>query len=392
MTLKTRTPILGWAAVPSFPLAPLDAAPPPPNDTPSPPSPEQEPDPDWSVSPAPKRPPFRERLPDSISLLKVATDFGLEIATFNGTAYRCPFHDDKNPSLKLNQPDSKSGWFYCFGCGARGDLIHWVANHTKQPNLGAYLMIRQFYDLGPDELLHASTPHPIRGKVRLGGKRAPTLPELETIASSGMWNLTALRILACRQLLQLVPNYSGHRAYALLDPYYRVAVLRRLDGLLWQGTYKALLAKGSNLGVPIGIHQSEGFDYFALCEGGPDYFRLLSLITEAGRADSVLPLMMPSAAAKTFQPYLLGSFANKRIRIFAQNDPSGIAAARAWKLQLQNRAELDLWIPPRYALPEGGFTTDLQDLYFKLSPHSRAEVKELRDLLNFNVVLFEPRL
>ena len=31
---------------------------------------------------------------------------------------RCPFHDDRHPSLKLNED-----YFYCFGCGATGDVI-----------------------------------------------------------------------------------------------------------------------------------------------------------------------------------------------------------------------------------------------------------------------------
>ena len=31
---------------------------------------------------------------------------------------RCPFHDDRTPSLKLNED-----YFYCFGCGAGGDVV-----------------------------------------------------------------------------------------------------------------------------------------------------------------------------------------------------------------------------------------------------------------------------
>ena len=31
---------------------------------------------------------------------------------------RCPFHDDHTPSLKLNED-----YFYCFGCGAGGDVV-----------------------------------------------------------------------------------------------------------------------------------------------------------------------------------------------------------------------------------------------------------------------------
>lgn len=34
----------------------------------------------------------------------------------------CPFHDDRYPSLKLNED-----YFYCFGCGAKGDVIDFVA-------------------------------------------------------------------------------------------------------------------------------------------------------------------------------------------------------------------------------------------------------------------------
>ena len=35
---------------------------------------------------------------------------------------RCPFHDDRHPSLKLNQD-----FYYCFGCGATGDVIDFVS-------------------------------------------------------------------------------------------------------------------------------------------------------------------------------------------------------------------------------------------------------------------------
>lgn len=34
----------------------------------------------------------------------------------------CPFHEDRHPSLKLNED-----YFYCFGCGAKGDVIDFTA-------------------------------------------------------------------------------------------------------------------------------------------------------------------------------------------------------------------------------------------------------------------------
>lgn len=36
---------------------------------------------------------------------------------------RCPFHEDKSPSLKIY---SKNNYFVCFGCGARGSAIDFV--------------------------------------------------------------------------------------------------------------------------------------------------------------------------------------------------------------------------------------------------------------------------
>lgn len=35
----------------------------------------------------------------------------------------CPFHGDKHPSMKIDKR------YYCFGCGARGDAIDFVANY-----------------------------------------------------------------------------------------------------------------------------------------------------------------------------------------------------------------------------------------------------------------------
>ncbi len=34
----------------------------------------------------------------------------------------CPFHEDRHPSLKLNED-----YFYCFGCGAKGDVIDFTS-------------------------------------------------------------------------------------------------------------------------------------------------------------------------------------------------------------------------------------------------------------------------
>ena len=61
-----------------------------------------------------------ELVKQNVCTPKAATQYGLEVSR-NGMA-RCPFHDDRHPSMKLNRD-----YFYCFGCGASGDVINLTA-------------------------------------------------------------------------------------------------------------------------------------------------------------------------------------------------------------------------------------------------------------------------
>ena len=61
-----------------------------------------------------------ETIKAAISVKQAAKHYRLK-AGRNGMAC-CPFHNDRHPSLKLNED-----YFYCFGCGAKGDVIDLVA-------------------------------------------------------------------------------------------------------------------------------------------------------------------------------------------------------------------------------------------------------------------------
>ena len=61
-----------------------------------------------------------EAVKQSVSTRDAAAFYGIEVKR-NGMAC-CPFHDDKNPSMKPNEE-----YFYCFGCGATGDVIDFTA-------------------------------------------------------------------------------------------------------------------------------------------------------------------------------------------------------------------------------------------------------------------------
>ena len=61
-----------------------------------------------------------ETIKAAISVKQAAEHYGLK-ASRNGMAC-CPFHHDRHPSLKLNED-----YYFCFGCGAKGDVIDLVA-------------------------------------------------------------------------------------------------------------------------------------------------------------------------------------------------------------------------------------------------------------------------
>src|SRR2546426_3824509 len=47
---------------------------------------------------------------------------------------RCPFHEERTPSFSVNAVDK---FYYCFGCGAKGDLITFVRETEQLDFAGA---------------------------------------------------------------------------------------------------------------------------------------------------------------------------------------------------------------------------------------------------------------
>ena len=55
------------------------------------------------------------RIKQSVTTRQAAESYGIHVDS-HGMAV-CPFHDDRRPSMKVDET------FYCFGCGATGDVI-----------------------------------------------------------------------------------------------------------------------------------------------------------------------------------------------------------------------------------------------------------------------------
>lgn len=61
-----------------------------------------------------------EAVNSTVTPRMAAAHFGLSVSR-NGMVC-CPFHNDRHPSMKLNED-----YFYCFGCGANGDVIEFTS-------------------------------------------------------------------------------------------------------------------------------------------------------------------------------------------------------------------------------------------------------------------------
>ena len=77
----------------------------------------------------------------NVTVRQAAEHYGVEVQR-NGMCC-CPFHDDRHPSMKLNED-----YFYCFGCGAHGDVIEFTARLFGLTNYEAVKKLA--YDFGHD--------------------------------------------------------------------------------------------------------------------------------------------------------------------------------------------------------------------------------------------------
>ena len=80
-----------------------------------------------------------EAVKQSVTTRQAAEHYGIRVGR-NGMC-ACPFHDDKNPSMKVD-------WrFHCFGCQADGDVIDFVSRLEAVSPKEAALMLAQAFSI-----------------------------------------------------------------------------------------------------------------------------------------------------------------------------------------------------------------------------------------------------
>ena len=98
-----------------------------------------------------------EAVKQSVTTRQAAEYYGIRVNR-NGMCV-CPFHNDKNPSMKLDRR------FYCFGCGATGDVIDFVSLLHSTGSKEAALMLAQDFSI-PHEDGTNRTKRPVKPRLR----------------------------------------------------------------------------------------------------------------------------------------------------------------------------------------------------------------------------------
>lgn len=84
-----------------------------------------------------------ETIKETVTVGQAAEYYGMKIGRNNMIC--CLFHNDHYPSMKLN-----TTYYYCFGCGATGDVIQFVANLFELSNYEAAKKIAVDFGITPD--------------------------------------------------------------------------------------------------------------------------------------------------------------------------------------------------------------------------------------------------
>ena len=103
-----------------------------------------------------------ETVKSAVTVKQAAEHYGCKVN--RGDMICCPFHDDRHPSMKLNRD-----YFYCFGCGATGDVIDFVARLFGLSSYEAAKKLAYDFGIDPDKppaAMALKKPYPLARAFR----------------------------------------------------------------------------------------------------------------------------------------------------------------------------------------------------------------------------------
>ncbi len=302
-----------------------------------------------------------------------------------GRSCRVPWREDRAPSGSVL---ADGQLFHDFGDGATLDAPGLLA---RVEQLTAQEACRLFIQLAggatavprPDRLPSRGRSAPPR--LDLPPMDGPTPTELRQLAAMRAVSVEACEAAARRQQL-FCATWSTARCWIITDGARRNAQLRRLDGEKFRRrdreSVKALTARGSRAGWPIGAADILEAERVMVCEGGGDFLAAYHFAVIEETLGTVQPLAMLGAAQR-IEPEALPHFAGKRVRIFPHLDGAGACAAVRWESQLRAAGiDVHCFDLAGLARDDGAPVKDLNDLT-RISADDFEANRELWTLTSF---------
>ena len=100
---------------------------------------------------------YYARIKQSVTTRQAAESYGIHVDS-HGMAV-CPFHDDRRPSMKVDET------FYCFGCGATGDVITFTSRLFGIAPASAARKLAMDFGISLDE--ESEYPVPSKSRAQL---------------------------------------------------------------------------------------------------------------------------------------------------------------------------------------------------------------------------------
>ena len=198
----------------------------------------------------------KDRVKDSVDIVDLIRSYGVDLEQKGGSWMgRCPFHEDKNPSLSV---DRSKGLFNCFGCGAGGDVFDFVMQKQGIEFKEALSLLK-----GNPQTPAVSA----KASLRLKSKEAqpPKTPPLDMIDLKSLKDVTDYY---CRQQ----PTHSEAVDYLKERGLYNLELIGRLGiGYAPGDLAQKVSAKQKKELKRLGLFNEKGYESFAGCITFPLY-------------------------------------------------------------------------------------------------------------------------
>ena len=186
-----------------------------------------------------------ETVKSSVTTLQAAERYGLKVG--RGGMCKCPFHNDRNPSMKVDKR------FHCFGCQADGDVITFTSRLFNLPPREAAQKlavdfgiqyderqpvrpVRKAYEISPEELMERRVSYCFRELTDYRNQLVVWQEQYAPKTQDEEWDPLFLKIMAQLELteyqLDVLQTGNDAEKKAIADDF--ISTKRKQEGHLME--------------------------------------------------------------------------------------------------------------------------------------------------------------